>query len=68
VLLSPADAQRLELFEGMTATVAPDGRDAVEAIVHVRDAVPEGSAFLEGDLAGVVGTAGVRKAEAAMVG
>jgi NADH-quinone oxidoreductase subunit G len=67
VLLSPADAQRLELFEGMTATVAPDGREAVEAVVHVRDAVPEGSAFLEGDVAGVVGTAGVRKAESAVL-
>jgi NADH-quinone oxidoreductase subunit G len=67
VLLSPADAERLELFEGMTATVAPDGRESVEAVVHVRDAVPEGSAFLEGDVAGVVGTAGVRKAETAVL-
>ncbi|TML05810.1 MAG: NADH-quinone oxidoreductase subunit NuoG [Actinobacteria bacterium] len=67
VLLSPADAQRLELFDGLAATVAPDGREAVEATVHVRDAVPEGSAFLESDVAGVVGTAGIRKAEAAVV-
>jgi NADH-quinone oxidoreductase subunit G len=67
VLIAPADAQRLELFDGMTATVAPDGREAVEAVVHVRDAVPEGSAFLEGDVAGVVGTAGVRKAESAVL-
>jgi NADH-quinone oxidoreductase subunit G len=67
VLLSPADAQRLELFDGLTATVAPDGREAIEATVHVRAAVPEGSAFLESDVAGVVGTAGIRKAEAAVV-
>jgi len=67
VLLSPADAQRLELFEGMAAIVSPDRRDPVEAIVAVRDAVPEGSAFLEGELAGVVGTAGVRKAETAVL-
>jgi NADH-quinone oxidoreductase subunit G len=67
VLLSPADAQRLELFDGMNAVVAPDGREAVEAVVHVRDAVPEGSAFLEGDVAGVVGTAGVRRADTAVL-
>jgi NADH-quinone oxidoreductase subunit G len=67
VLLSPADAQRLELFDGLSAIVTPDGREPVEAVVHVRDAVPEGSAFLEGDVAGVVGTAGVRKAETAVL-
>jgi NADH-quinone oxidoreductase subunit G len=61
VLISPADAQRLELFDGLTATIAPDGREAIDATVHVREAVPEGSAFLEGDVAGLVGTAGVRK-------
>ncbi|MGZ4272078.1 MAG: molybdopterin-dependent oxidoreductase, partial [Solirubrobacteraceae bacterium] len=61
VLISPADAQRLELFDGLTATVSPDGGEAIEATVHVRDAVPEGSAFLEGDVAGLVHTAGVRK-------
>jgi NADH-quinone oxidoreductase subunit G len=67
VLLSPADAQRLELFDGLTATVAPDGREAIEAAVHVRDAVPEGSAFLEGEIGGLVGTAGVRRAEGVVV-
>jgi anaerobic selenocysteine-containing dehydrogenase len=67
VLLSPADAQRLELFEGMNATVAPNGGEAIEATVHVREAVPEGTAFLESDVAGVVGTAGVRKAETAVL-
>jgi NADH-quinone oxidoreductase subunit G len=67
VLLSPADAQRLELFEGMTAIVTPEGREPVEAIVHVRAAVSEGSAFLEGDLGGLVGTAGIRKAETAVL-
>jgi NADH-quinone oxidoreductase subunit G len=67
VLVSPADAQRLELFDGLTAVVAPDGREPIEATVHVRDAVPEGSAFLEGDIAGLVGTAGVRRAEGAVV-
>jgi hypothetical protein len=29
--------------------------------------VPEGSAFLESDVAGVVGTAGIRKAESAVL-
>jgi NADH-quinone oxidoreductase subunit G len=67
VLLSPADAQRLELFEGMNATVAPNGGEAIEATVHVREAVPEGTAFLESDVAGVVGTAGVRRAETAVL-
>jgi len=67
VLLSPADAQRLELFDGLRATVAPNGGEAVEATVHVRDAVPEGTAFLESDIAGVVGTAGIRKAETAVL-
>jgi NADH-quinone oxidoreductase subunit G len=67
VLISPADAQRLELFDGLTATVAPDDREAIEATVHVRDAVPEGSAFLEGEIGGLVGIAGVRRAEGAVV-
>jgi NADH-quinone oxidoreductase subunit G len=67
VLLSPADAQRLELFDGMTAVVTPEGREPVEGTVHVRAAVPEGSAFLESDVAGVAGMAGVRKAETAVV-
>jgi NADH-quinone oxidoreductase subunit G len=44
VELSPGDAQRLELFDGQRATVA-----GVEATVVLRDAVPEGSAFLEGN-------------------
>jgi NADH-quinone oxidoreductase subunit G len=64
VLLSPADAQKLDLFEGSTAMVTPDGGDAVEAIVAVRDAVPPGSAFLESEVAGIATTAGIRKAEA----
>ena len=63
VLLSPADAQRLELFEGMNATVAPNGGEAIEATVARARGGPEGTAFLESDVAGVVGTAGVRKAE-----
>jgi NADH-quinone oxidoreductase subunit G len=67
VLLSPADAQRLELFDGLTATVALEGREAVEATVHVREAVPQGSAFLEGEVAGIVGTAGVRRSESAVL-
>jgi NADH-quinone oxidoreductase subunit G len=67
VLLSPADAQKLELFEGSTAVVTPDGGEAVEAVVAVRDAVPKGSAFLEGEVAGIVTTAGVRKAETAVL-
>jgi hypothetical protein len=51
----------------MHATVAPNGGEAVEATVHVREAVSEGTAFLESDVAGVVGTAGVRKAETAVL-
>ena len=42
--LSPGDAQRLELFDGQRATVA-----GVEATIVLRDSVPEGSAFLEGN-------------------
>jgi NADH-quinone oxidoreductase subunit G len=67
VLLSPADAQRLELFDGLHATVAPNGGEAIDATVHVRDAVPEGTAFLESDVAGVIGTAGIRKAQTAVL-
>jgi NADH-quinone oxidoreductase subunit G len=67
VLLAPVDAQRLELFDGSTAIVTPEGADAVEAHVAVRDAVPPGSAFLEGETGGAVGIAGVRKAETAVL-
>ncbi|MEY2457688.1 MAG: NADH-quinone oxidoreductase subunit [Acidimicrobiaceae bacterium] len=67
VLLSPADAQKLELFEGSAAIVTPDGGEPVEAIVAVREAVPAGSAFLESEIPGVVTTAGVRKAETAVL-
>jgi NADH-quinone oxidoreductase subunit G len=62
-----SDAQRLDLFEGSTAMVTPEGGDAVEAIVAVRSAVPEGSAFLEGEVAGIATTAGIRKAETAVL-
>ncbi len=67
ILLSPADAQRLELFEGSTAIVTPAGADAVEAVVTVRAAVPEGSVFLEGDTGGVAAGAEVRGAQTAVV-
>jgi NADH-quinone oxidoreductase subunit G len=67
VLLSPADAQKLELFEGSAAIVTPDGGEPVEAIVAVREAVPAGSAFLESEIPGLVTTAGVRKAETAVL-
>ncbi len=48
VELSPADAKRLELFDGDRAVVAADGQ-TVNALVSVRAAVPAGSAFLEGN-------------------
>jgi NADH-quinone oxidoreductase subunit G len=67
VLLSPTDAQRLELFDGSTAIVTPEGAEPVEAQVAVRDAVPPGSAFLEGETGGGIGVAGVRKAETAVL-
>jgi NADH-quinone oxidoreductase subunit G len=49
VELSPADAKRLQLFDGDKVLVGADGRD-VGATVALRAAVPAGSAFLEGNL------------------
>ena len=46
VELSPADAQRLELFQGDHVVVGSDGQ-TVDATVTVRAATPEGSVFLE---------------------
>jgi NADH-quinone oxidoreductase subunit G len=46
VEMAPADAQRLELFEGEQVVVGSDGQ-TVDATVVVRDATPEGSVFLE---------------------
>jgi len=48
VELSPADAQRLELFDGDKVDVSGDGA-TVSAVVSVRAAVPAGSAFVEGN-------------------
>ncbi len=44
--ISPADAQRLELFQGDRVVVGADGH-TVDATVALRDAIPEGSVFLE---------------------
>jgi NADH-quinone oxidoreductase subunit G len=44
--MAPADAQRLELFQGDQVVVGADGQ-TVDATVAVRDAMPEGSVFLE---------------------
>jgi NADH-quinone oxidoreductase subunit G len=44
--ISPADAQRLELFQGDHVVVGSDGH-TVDATVALRDAMPEGSVFLE---------------------
>jgi NADH-quinone oxidoreductase subunit G len=46
VEMAPADAQRLELFEGDQVVVGSDGQ-TVDATVIVREATPEGSVFLE---------------------
>ncbi|QEC47215.1 NADH-quinone oxidoreductase subunit NuoG [Baekduia soli] len=48
VELSPADAKRLQVFDGDKVLVGSDGA-AVGAVVSLRAAVPEGSAFLEGN-------------------
>jgi NADH-quinone oxidoreductase subunit G len=48
VELAPADAKRLELFDGDKVIVGHDGA-SVGAVVSLRAAVPEGSAFLEGN-------------------
>jgi NADH-quinone oxidoreductase subunit G len=44
--ISPADAQRLELFQGDRVVVGADGH-TVDATVALRDTMPEGSVFLE---------------------
>jgi NADH-quinone oxidoreductase subunit G len=44
--ISPADARRLELFDGERVVVGADGH-RVTATVALRAAVPEGSVFLE---------------------
>jgi anaerobic selenocysteine-containing dehydrogenase len=44
--MAPADAQRLELFQGDHVVVGADGQ-TVDAKVVVRAATPEGSVFLE---------------------
>jgi NADH-quinone oxidoreductase subunit G len=44
--MSPADAQRLELFQGDHVVVGADGH-TVDATVAVRAATPEGSVFLQ---------------------
>jgi NADH-quinone oxidoreductase subunit G len=44
--ISPADAQRLELFQGDHVVVGSDGH-TVDATVALRESMPEGSVFLE---------------------
>jgi NADH-quinone oxidoreductase subunit G len=44
--ISPVDAQRLELFQGDRVVVGSDGH-TVDATVTLRDAMPEGSVFIE---------------------
>ena len=46
VEISPADAQRLSVFEGERVVVGSDGA-SVSATVALREAVPEGSVFME---------------------
>jgi NADH-quinone oxidoreductase subunit G len=46
VEMAPADAQRLELFQGDQVVVGADGQ-TVDATVIVREATPEGSVFIE---------------------
>jgi NADH-quinone oxidoreductase subunit G len=48
VELSPADAKRLEVYDGDKVVVGADGA-TVGAVVALRAAVPEGSVFLEGN-------------------
>jgi NADH-quinone oxidoreductase subunit G len=48
VELSPADARRLELFDGDKVVLGSDGA-TIEATVALRAAVPAGSAFVEGN-------------------
>jgi NADH-quinone oxidoreductase subunit G len=56
VEISPADAQRLSVFEGERVVVGSNGT-SVSATVTLRDAVPEGSVFLETALPGVSASA-----------
>jgi len=46
VEISPADAQRLKLFQGDRVVVGSDGA-TVDATVTLRDATPEGTVFME---------------------
>jgi NADH-quinone oxidoreductase subunit G len=46
VEISPADAQRLNVFEGERVVVGSNGT-SVSGTVALRDAVPEGSVFLQ---------------------
>jgi NADH-quinone oxidoreductase subunit G len=46
VEISPADAQRLKLFQGDRVVVGSDG-STVNATVTLRDATPEGTVFME---------------------
>ena len=46
VEMAPADAQRLELFQGDHVVVGSDGQ-TVDATVTLRAATPEGTVFLE---------------------
>ncbi|MCD6725792.1 MAG: NADH-quinone oxidoreductase subunit NuoG [Solirubrobacteraceae bacterium] len=48
--LSPADAERLGLRHGERVVVASNGH-SVSALVHLRQAAPEGSVFLESGIA-----------------
>jgi NADH-quinone oxidoreductase subunit G len=48
VEVSPGDAQRLGLFEGDKVVIGSNGH-AVDAVVLLRDAVPEGTVFFEGN-------------------
>ncbi|MGZ6706170.1 MAG: NADH-quinone oxidoreductase subunit NuoG [Solirubrobacteraceae bacterium] len=60
--MSPADAQRLKLFQGDRVVVGSDGA-TVDATVTLRDATPEGTVFMETNaLDGWAGLVQVRKA------
>ncbi|MEA2321239.1 MAG: NADH-quinone oxidoreductase subunit [Solirubrobacteraceae bacterium] len=50
VEISPADAQRLNVFEGERVVVGSNGT-SVSGTVALRDAVPEGSVFLQRSIA-----------------
>ncbi len=61
--ISPADARRLKLFQGDRVVVGADG-STVDATVTLRDAVPEGTVFMETNALddGRAGLVEVRKA------